>query len=266
MQYINGCDLRHLLQPGLLRCLKQCVNEDRWKTISNVVYSGNETQQLAVQPAIAVYIIERVLRGVQALHKLGIVHGDIKPSNIMLNACGSLKIIDLGSAFEITAPPAEYYVTPAYAAPEFLETGVMTQQSDLASVGYVLIELLSGKSITDAACDPDESTRTIGSSRRKELIRMKKMLPERLADGLPPNLRASNRLVELCRRLVDPDLSRRFLSADECILDRSGGTFQFNKDLTNADLVVCNYLEVSRWLADVRHATRAAREAASLPR
>ena len=266
MQYIDGFDLRYLLQPRIMQHLKQCLDEHRWQTVNNVVYSVNESQQLALKPAIAVYIIERVLRGLVALHSLGIVHGDIKPSNIMLNASGSVKIIDIGSAFEMTSPPAEYYVTPAYSAPEFLETGRMTKQSDLASVGYVLVELLSGKSITDAARGSDKSTRTIGRSRRKELIDLKNSLPGQLTKILPGNVVESKHLVELCQRLIDPDLNRRFPSAAESIVNRNCGTYEFNKDLIISNLGVCNFQEVSQWLADVKHATRWARESVSLPR
>jgi serine/threonine-protein kinase len=259
MQYIDGFDLRHLLQPELLLHLKGCVDEDRWETINNVVYSVNGTQQLAVQPAIAVYIIERVLRGLEALHSRGMVHGDIKPSNIMLNASGSLKIIDVGSVFEITSPPTEHYVTPAYSAPEFLETGTMSKQSDLASVGYVLIELLSGKSIADEVRGPDESTRTIGKPRREGLLEAKKSLPYRLNKILPGNILESNHLAELCRLLIDPDLNQRFPSAAQSIV-ASEGTYEFNKDLILSNLGVCNFQVVSQWLADVKHATRWAKE------
>ena len=62
MQYINGFDLRRLLQPELLDQLKPRVDGGRWKTINRVVYSVNGSQQLALQPAIAVSIIERVVR------------------------------------------------------------------------------------------------------------------------------------------------------------------------------------------------------------
>jgi serine/threonine-protein kinase len=265
MQYIDGFDLRRLLEPELLPKLQSCVGEERWKDISNVVYSVNGTKQLALRPAIAVYIIERVLRGLAALHSRDIIHGDIKPSNIMLNAASSLKIIDIGSAFEVHLPPTRHHYTPAYVAPEFLESETMSKQSDLASVGYMLIELLSGKPITaDTLSDTDKSTRSLCTDRRHELLKAKKSLPDRLPEILPRNILACNHLVELCRCLIHPDLNRRFSSAAECIVDRKG-TYQFNKGLMLADLGICNYYEVGQWLANVKQAMRSAREGTVRP-
>jgi serine/threonine-protein kinase len=265
MQYIDGYDLAYLTKPELKQDLERCVDVKRWQTITDVVYSINGGQQLALKPAIAVYIIERVLRGLAALHKRGIVHGDIKPSNIMLNASGSVKIIDIGSAFEADAPPKSHYVTPAYSAPEFLSSRVMTRQSDLASVGYVLIELLSGKTLTGGKRDADESTRTIGGKEKTELLDAKLSLPHRLSQILPEDVQKSSHLVELCRRLIDPDLSQRFPTAADTIVD-SKGTYQFNKDLILSNLGVCNFQEVSQWLADVKDATRWVRGAPSFQR
>lgn len=257
MQYIDGFDLQRLVQPDLRQSLKQCVTKKRWLAINDVVYSMNGSRQLALQPAIAVYIIERVLRGCEHIHRKGIVHGDIKPSNIMLNDSGSVKIIDVGSAFEISSPPVFNHFTPAYAAPEFLESGKMSMQSDLASIGYMLLELLSGKSIAEGICDPDESTTTFAGFNREELIESKISLPHRLDDYLPAKVMESDQLVELCRRLIDPDLNKRFPSAAEGIVHHKG-TYQFNKDLIRGDLGVCNFYEVSQWLEDVKQATKQA--------
>ena len=51
------------------------------------------------------------------------MHGDIKPSNIMVKRTGNAKIIDIGSAFEMDNRPPQRTCTPTYAAPEVLEGG-----------------------------------------------------------------------------------------------------------------------------------------------
>ena len=86
------------------------------------------------------------------------------------------------------------------------------------------------------------------------MLEAKKSLPDRLKEILPGNILKSKHLVELCRRLIDPDLNQRFPSAAESIVDRKG-TYEFNKDLILSNLGVCNFQEVSQWLADVKRAT-----------
>ena len=53
-----------------------------------------------------------------ALHRDGIVHGDLKPSNILLRRTGNAKIIDIGSAIDLRGAAARRLWSPAYAAPE----------------------------------------------------------------------------------------------------------------------------------------------------
>ena len=100
--------------------------------------------QPRVKPGIAMAIVRDCLAALAALHREGIVHGDMKPSNIMLKRTGNAKIVDIGSAFELQQAPARRTCTPTYAAPEVLDGGECTPRSDLASLGYVLIEMLSG--------------------------------------------------------------------------------------------------------------------------
>ncbi len=101
--------------------------------------------QPRLKPGMAIAVMRECLAALAALHREGIVHGDLKPSNIMLKRTGNAKIVDIGSAFELTNLPAQRTCTPAYAAPEVLEGGECTPRSDLASLGYVLIEMLAGK-------------------------------------------------------------------------------------------------------------------------
>ena len=55
---------------------------------------------------MAVAIIRECLAGLAALHREEIVHGDIKPSNIMIKRTGNAKIIDIGSALDLNNMPA----------------------------------------------------------------------------------------------------------------------------------------------------------------
>ncbi len=57
--------------------------------------------QPRVKPGMAIAIVRDCLAALAALHREGIVHGDIKPSNIMLKRTGNAKIVDIGSAFEV---------------------------------------------------------------------------------------------------------------------------------------------------------------------
>jgi len=88
-----------------------------------------------------------LLEGVAALHRLGIVHRDIKPDNIHLGRDGQLRILDLGVAasdgvdFEEINNPG----TPSYMAPELFAGATASVASDLYAVGVTVYELLTRK-------------------------------------------------------------------------------------------------------------------------
>ena len=103
--------------------------------------------QPRLKTGIAIAIIRDCLAALASIHREGIVHGDIKPANIMLKRSGHAKIIDFGSAIDVTDPPLRRSCTPPYAAIEVLEGRPLTPQSDLASLGYMLVELLSGQPV-----------------------------------------------------------------------------------------------------------------------
>ena len=143
MEWVNGFDLSRLLTREMLDRAQRRVNAKRWKYINEVIVTAGPTQP-RMKPGVAIAIVRECLAALAALHREGIVHGDMKPSNIMIKRTGNAKIVDIGSAFEMGNPPARRTCTPTYAAPEVLEGGDSTPRSDLASLGYVLIEMLSG--------------------------------------------------------------------------------------------------------------------------
>lgn len=88
-----------------------------------------------------------LVEGLMHLHSRGIIYGDLKPSNVLMDATASLRYYDFGLAcsFE-NAGNAGKIGTPSYMAPElFRDGGVPSTASDLWSLGCVLYEMAAGK-------------------------------------------------------------------------------------------------------------------------
>jgi serine/threonine-protein kinase len=218
-----------------------------------VVYGPRGAEQWGLQHGSAVHIIEQCLRGLGALHHMGIVHCDIKPENLMIDSQGCVRLIDFGSAYELSSPPEEHAWTPRYAPPEVLEGGEWTKKADFASAGYVLVELLSGqsdvliklpgeKSPSIDLAMRSQSVRLLDQKTREKLAEVKRQLPGQLANLIPRP--RSPRLIPICNNLFHPNPDKRFGSAENAIFDVDG-TRRFLNQLDDANLA-------ARWASDLR--------------
>ncbi len=239
MEWIDGYDLRSLMSLDRLHRIRARVSPRRWEYINSVIVTEGPTHA-RLKAGIAVAIVRDCLAALAALHRERIVHGDIKPSNIMLNRSGHAKLIDIGSAFEIEQPPVIRSCTPTYAAPEVLEQGIASfERSDLASLGYVLIELLSGR-----PCFTETDS-------LKSLMEAKRKLPHQLKDILPPEVACNELLMKFCRGLIAPDPSLRFPSAEAADLLEDGAA-SFHRQLVLSNLATEYDNDIRIWLEELK--------------
>ncbi|MEH1168597.1 protein kinase [Micromonospora sp. CPCC 205539] len=98
--------------------------------------------------AEAVEVGAQVADALAAAHRLGIVHRDITPANVMMTAVG-VKVLDFGIATRVGAPDEDEdgatFGTPAYVAPERLDGAPAQPATDVYSLGVLLHEALTGR-------------------------------------------------------------------------------------------------------------------------
>ncbi len=114
------------------------------ETLKNVI---KMTKQLSV--GSTVNIAKQVCAGLLEAHRLGVVHRDLKPHNIMIDRDGTVRIMDFGIAHALetkgTTAAGGMIGTPEYMSPEQTESSQVDQRSDIYSMGIILFEMLTGR-------------------------------------------------------------------------------------------------------------------------
>ncbi len=116
-----------------------------WMSGGSLADVLSETQ---LAPDRSVEIALAVLGALGDAHRLGVLHRDVKPSNVLLDGAGAPYLADFGAAHvgdAATTVTAGLIGSLAYLAPELLGGGRATVASDLYSVGAMLIEALTGE-------------------------------------------------------------------------------------------------------------------------
>ena len=128
--------------------------------------------------------------------------------------------------------------TPTYASVEVLLGGDCTPLSDLASVGYVLLELIAGKQLFANAKNLDQ------------LIRAKETLWNNLQDRIPRDVADNDLLMGFCRGLTDPDPDARYQSAEAAEYYDDGAS-AFHRQLIKAYLATEYDQDIRVWINEL---------------
>ena len=233
-EWVDGLDLSRLLDVRRLEKLRKLIPRKLWEHLNEVIVSAGE-DHCRLKPGIAVDILRGCLAGLSSLHHAGIAHCDLKPANIMIKRSGTKKIIDMDSSCLVADEQPQLRGTPYYMAPEQHRGQPVRLRSDVASLGYILIEMLTGRLLFRSA----ESI--------KQLLDEKLRLPGRLDKVLPAEVRNDAILYGLISKMVAVDPDARFADADAADLDRVGAV-SFHRHLVKADMDTEYDRELAWWL------------------
>jgi len=128
--------------------------------------------QSPIAPARAVEIAQAVLSALGEAHRLGVLHRDVKPANVLFDDAGVARLADFGVAHlgDLSATATAGLIgTLAYMSPEQREGKPATVRSDLYGVGVILFEMLTGERVAGAASSGGELPRTRPSGVHRDL-------------------------------------------------------------------------------------------------
>lgn len=183
-----------------------------WEYIDGENLAQHLRMRGTLPPREALAIAIQALNGLDAIHRAGIVHRDISPENLMIDAAGTVKIIDLGVAkIEDAAAVSQtrtgmFVGKLRYASPEqlgFLPEGEKIDgRADLYALAMVLVELLTGRPPYEA------------KSPHEYFILHSRELPPRRVE-LPAELQGSAALQPVLEKALARNRNSRYATARE---------------------------------------------------
>jgi eukaryotic-like serine/threonine-protein kinase len=143
--------LAELDHPHIMRVLGIVGDGDGVAIVMPYAAGGSLEQLLARQgrltPSRAVAVVAPIAEALASAHRAGVLHGDVKPGNILFTSGGEALLSDFGVARWLSGPAAAddgSKGTAEYLAPEVLEGAAPDVRSDVYALGVVAYEVLTG--------------------------------------------------------------------------------------------------------------------------
>ena len=210
--------LASLDHPNIMT-IYDIVRERGWLVLE--LMKGGLQKQLRGQPIDVDFLRLTLIYTLHALHFLhqnGIVHGDVKPGNLLLDKSDRIKLGDFGIARRITGDDGSLLKgTTKYMAPEVVsdQFGPVGPHSDLYSLGFAAFDLLCGEQFESLF----PGLNVIGRDQQVAWLMWHaaadRRLPEinRVLEGVPQDL------VTVIEKLTQKDPALRYRTAEEAVVD-----------------------------------------------
>ena len=226
--------LAHLDHPNLVRVIR-LADHDGWPFLVREYVAGETLQESAGKnppsPRGAARLVRHLAGAVEYLHDNGVIHQDIKPSNVLIEKGGRLRLIDFGLSLrrDLWSDEASGRVggTPAQISPEQAagDRELVGPETDVFGLGAVLYFLLTGRSLYQGAGKAEALERARGAAITP---------PRSIAPKVPIALE------RVCLKALAAGPERRYRSAGE--LRRALGFFLLRRwaliSLASASVIV----------------------------
>mmetsp|Transcript_7179 Transcript_7179/g.20179 ORF Transcript_7179/g.20179 Transcript_7179/m.20179 type:complete len:824 (+) Transcript_7179:54-2525(+) len=211
---LNGHSEGHIVQ--LLDVAEEC---DYVYLLLELCEQGDLLRKLNSEPLqrfredVGAMWARQLLLGLKTLHRLGFLHRDIKPDNLLCTEGSVLKIADFGWCSLSEEAPTCLAGTFQYMAPEVLQNRPQTEAVDVWSAGVALHQMLAGKPLLTTYLGPGATQLTDCDPHRATAVKQRRLLAEIAATCPPSYDRRPPHLSPLCwdflRQLLIPEAESR---------------------------------------------------------
>ena len=249
-----------LVHPNIARLTEVAENDGAPLLVTEFVRGMDLRQRLRriapVQPSLAVDFAVAIAEALQHAHANGVVHGDLRPQNVMISPEGAVKVTDFGIASVLASNAqarANNLASAAYyQAPEVATGGPPTTAADVYALGAILFEMLTGR-----VPYPGETPVVVAMRQQNEPVPS----PRALNNGVPRSLDG------VVMKALQPRPADRYASVTDLLNDLKAirDALRFGKPLSWNPLDREQAAAPSEAAAPPR-ATPAAEPAAATPR
>jgi tetratricopeptide (TPR) repeat protein len=192
-----------LSHPGIITIFERGLHEGRPYLVMPLV--NGASPKTPMPPKKAAQLAREVAQALGHAHQMGVIHRDVKPANLLVEAGGRVVLADFGLAISESAGASRWALsgTPEYASPEQIQGGVLDARTDIYSLGATLYHLLSGRPPFAGGDLKQTSDRVLNAP-------------------VPPLKKVPRALAKIVAKAMERDRSKRYASMAELEKDLRG--------------------------------------------